>query len=59
MWQKRDNDPEDGTALTEGRMPGVRDIIGPRLAHFPTEDESHEVAESQHAEDHPETGEGG
>ena len=37
MWQKRDSDPEEvGTALTEGRVPGV--VTDPRPARFPRED---------------------
>ena len=37
LWQKRDSDPEEvGTALTEGRVPGV--VTDPRPARFPRED---------------------
>ena len=38
LWQKRDKDPEEGTALTEGIMPGEDTTIGPRPGRFPTED---------------------
>ena len=46
LWQKRDRDPEEGTALTEGIMPGEKETTGPRLGRFPTADVDEHQAEA-------------
>ena len=45
LWQKSDSDPSEGTALTEGIVPGEDVVIGPRPARFPGTDVAPGVAE--------------